>query len=183
MAKDNTRDNFGFKWSFYEKGPARSQPRGVIVIIAINQLEYKKDLCCLSLGDWTKLPPHFMCQCYAQWSYWNFFSIYGPTTKRAGRQKKDQNKRNTIKQQQKKRGSVICSTDQENKANIMLLYGFPLRGPERSGNNCRTRCRTHDLTVIWQASKERMFNWHMKTLTHKKGFPRKRKQEGHFEKC
>ena len=70
--KDNTRENFGLKWSFYEKGPGRfsrsapSQPRGVIVIIAINQLEYEKDLCCLSLGDWTKLPPHFMCQCYEQ---------------------------------------------------------------------------------------------------------------------
>ena len=33
----------------------------------------RKDLCCLSLGDWTKLSPRFMCQCYAQWSYWNFF--------------------------------------------------------------------------------------------------------------
>ena len=130
--KDNTRENFGLKWSFYEKGPGRfsrsapSQPRGVIVIIAINQLEYEKDLCCLSLGDWTKLSPHFMCQCYAQWSYWNFFSIYGPTTKRAGRQKKDQNKRNTTKQEQKKRGSVICSTDQENKANKMFTLWLPV---------------------------------------------------------
>ena len=132
MAKDNTRENFGLKWSFYEKGPGRfsrsapSQPRGVIVIIAINQLEYEKDLCCLSLGDWTKLSPHFICQCYAQWSYWNFFSIYGPTTKRAGCQKKDQNKRNTTKQEQKKRGSVICSTDQENKANKMFTLWLPV---------------------------------------------------------
>ena len=57
-----------------------------------------------------------------------FFSIYGPTTKRAGRQKKDQNKRNTTKQQQKKRGSVICSTDQGNKANIMFTLWLPVEG-------------------------------------------------------
>ena len=57
-----------------------------------------------------------------------FFSIYGPTTKRAGRQKKDQNKRNTTKQQQKKRGSVICSTDQENKANMMFTLWLPVEG-------------------------------------------------------
>ena len=93
------------------------------MIIAINQMEYKKDLCCLSLSDWTKLPPHFMCQCYAQQVMRsavteNFFSIYNPSTKRAGRQKKQQ--RNKTKQQQKKRGSVICSTDQENKANKMF---------------------------------------------------------------
>ena len=55
-----------------------------------------------------------------------FFSIYGPTTKRAGRQKKDQNKWNTTKEQQKKRGSVICSTDQENKANKMFTLWLPV---------------------------------------------------------
>ena len=72
MAKRQHKWQFWLQMIIYEKGPgrfsrsARSQPRGVIVIIAINQLEYKKDLCCLSLGDWTKLPPHFMCQCYEQ---------------------------------------------------------------------------------------------------------------------
>ena len=40
--------------------------------------------------------------------------------------KKDQNKRNTTKQQQKKRGSVICSTDQENKANKMYTLWLPV---------------------------------------------------------
>ena len=72
MAKRQHKWQFWLQMIIYEKGPgrfsrsARSQPRGVIVIVAINQLEYKKDLCCLSLGDWTKLPPHFMCQCYEQ---------------------------------------------------------------------------------------------------------------------
>ena len=40
--------------------------------------------------------------------------------------KKDQNKRNTTKQEQKKRGSVICSTDQENKANKMFTLWLPV---------------------------------------------------------
>ena len=36
------------------------------------------------------------------------------------------NKRNTTKQQQNKRGSVICSTDQENKANNMFTLWLPV---------------------------------------------------------
>ena len=101
------------------------------MIIAINQLEYKKDLCCLSLGDWTKLPPHFMCQCYAQQVMRsavteNFFSIDDPSTKRAGRQKNKTKQTKQNKATTKETRISICSTDQENKANKMFTLWLPV---------------------------------------------------------
>ena len=60
-----------------------------------------------------------------------FPSIYGPGAKRAGH-----------KSMEKKRGSVIYSTDRKNEANKMfIIWLLPVWG---TGN----KCRTHDLTVI-----------------------------------
>ena len=69
-----------------------------------------------------------------------FASIYGPSVKRAGH-----------KSMEKKRGSVIYSTDRRNEANKMfIIWLLPVSG---TGN----KCRTHDLTVIWQVSKKKVF--------------------------
>ena len=53
------------------------------------------------------------------------------------------------------------------------------KGPETTAEDTLqdTRFDSH-LTGV----KKWRFYWLMKTLTHKKGFPRKWKQEGHFEK-
>ena len=51
----------------------------------------------------------------------------------------------------KKRGSVIYSTDRKNEANKMfIIWLLPVWG---TGN----KCRTHDLTVIRQESKKKVF--------------------------
>ena len=51
----------------------------------------------------------------------------------------------------KKWGSVIYSTDRKNEANKMFtIWLLPVWG---TGN----KFRTHDLTVIWQASKKKVF--------------------------
>ena len=51
----------------------------------------------------------------------------------------------------KKRGSVIYNMDRKNEANKMfIMWLLPVWG---TGN----KCRTHDLTVIWQVSKKKVF--------------------------
>ena len=51
----------------------------------------------------------------------------------------------------KKQGSIIYSTDRKNEANKMfIIWLLPVWG---TGN----KCRTHDLTVIWQVSKKKVF--------------------------
>ena len=69
-----------------------------------------------------------------------FPSIYGPRASRLGN-----------KSMEKKRGSVIYSADRKNEANKMfMIWLLPVWG---TGN----KCRTHDLTVISQASKKKGF--------------------------
>jgi len=55
-----------------------------------------------------------------------FFSTYGPSTKRAGHpKKKNETKQNNATTKQNA-GSVIYSTDQENKADKMFTLRLPI---------------------------------------------------------
>ena len=69
-----------------------------------------------------------------------FLSIYGPSAKCAGH-----------KLMLKKWGSVIYSTDRKNKANKMFIIWLLL--VLGTVNKCRTRY----LTIIWQASRKKIF--------------------------
>ena len=56
-----------------------------------------------------------------------------------------------INRWEKKRGSVIYSTDRKNEADKMfIIWLLPVSG---TGNKCRTR----DLTNIWQTSRKKVF--------------------------
>ena len=70
-----------------------------------------------------------------------FPSIYGPGAKRAGH-----------KSMEKKRGSVIYSTDRKNEANKMFIIW---------------------LLPVWGTGNIFGAYWRTKTIAHNKGFPRK----------
>ena len=94
-----------------------------------------------------------------------FLSIYGPSTKRAGRQKKTKKK--------KKRNKTRAATKETRYEDQMFALWLPVWGTGKVRKQLQDTLQDTRFDSHLTGVKKRRFYWFMKTLTHKKGFPRK----------